>query len=70
MHVCGGCRRALPRTDEYFHNAYGRKDGLQSHCKACQCAAAKRGAVEQRKREQDKRAFAVAAFAHMAKALA
>lgn len=57
MHVCGGCRRSLPRTDEHFHNAYGRKDGLATWCKACMCKSSKEYEAEKRRRLRAQRAI-------------
>jgi hypothetical protein len=59
MHLCGGCRKSFPRTDEYFHLASRRKDGLCSWCKDCMRELARRQSDElKRRRTAQRDAFA------------
>jgi len=69
IHLCGGCRRSLPRTDEYFHANARRKDGLACWCKDCMRALSKAHEAEKRRagREHQER---IAAMLQTAKALA
>jgi predicted amidophosphoribosyltransferase len=69
MHTCGGCRRILPRTGEYFHANVRRKDGLQGWCKDCLRPINQRNGEARRDREREQRSFAIASFAHMAKVI-
>lgn len=37
LKVCPKCKKELPSTLKYFYRDIGKKDGLTSWCKKCQC---------------------------------
>ena len=52
MKRCGGCRRELPVTIEYFSANSGTKDGFQTRCRACHKASSLKYRLQHKARNE------------------
>lgn len=47
---CSKCKKAFPKTKEFFYQAFDRKDGFGSHCKKCRYLS--QTAISQKRRDE------------------